>query len=112
MLIASAGIRLSTLFPQCSRGSLVSELCLGEAFWLSRNSRSLVECAVCLAISLQPADQQFPLVNHLGRQMRVQKNEQFFVPDHFRFPGCRGRPTCSFSNFSLGKSRPFHSMSS
>ena len=45
-------------------------------------------CPYVIRDSLQPADQQLPLVNHLWRQMCVQKDEQFFVPDHFRFPRC------------------------
>jgi hypothetical protein len=35
----------------------------------------------------QPANQQLALVNHFGRQVRVQFNKELFVIDHFMFPG-------------------------
>ena len=57
------------------------------------------------------ADQQFALVNNLGRQMVVEFDEQLFVADHFLAPGFAIEGLSS-SNFSLGKSMPFHSMSS
>ena len=39
------------------------------------------------AVTLQPANQQLPLVNHLRRQTVVQIEEQLLVPQHFLSPG-------------------------
>jgi hypothetical protein len=36
---------------------------------------------------LQPADQQFALVDEFGRKMRVQQDEELFVIDDFALPG-------------------------
>ena len=36
---------------------------------------------------LQATDQQFPFVNHLGREVIVQYKEQLFMSYHFFAPG-------------------------
>ena len=38
-------------------------------------------------LHLQPADQQFPFVDHLRRKMIMEIDEQLFMLDYFSFPG-------------------------
>ena len=60
---------------------------------------------------LQPADQQFALVDHLRRQMIVQIDEQLLMPNHLLPPGSRST-AFNWSNVSREKSSPVQSMSS
>jgi hypothetical protein len=42
--------------------------------------------AVIDGATLQPTNQQFPLVDHFGGQMIVQTNKKFLVVHHFTLP--------------------------
>ena len=53
--------------------------------------------------ALQPADQQFALVDHLRRQVIVQVDEQFLVTDHFLRHAAAIEMPAAASNFSLRK---------
>ena len=52
----------------------------------------------------QAADQQFALVDHLGRQVVVQVHEEFLVPDGFRAP-CRAIDELELRRTSLSRIR-------